>query len=123
MAPAGKSSPRIESRGGTPRVAGVPGTPTAEWNWPRNPQSKLLAEKIRLQQQRIAGLKQQLAAEKGELERLEQKRDRVAIESPQSSRVARRSSTLAEGVHDADASNDLDALVERLIPSDPYRKQ
>lgn len=123
LTPTGKSTPRIESEGGTPRMKGVPGTPTAVLNWPRNPPPNLLRQKIRLQQQRIAGLKQQLAAEKGELERLEQKLDRVTMESPQSSRTARHPSTLGEHRHDLDPSNDRDALIERLIPSDPYRKQ
>jgi hypothetical protein len=120
--PTGKSSPRIESRGGTPRVAGVPGTPTAEWNWPRHSQSNVLEKKIRFQQQKIAGLMQQLAAEEGRLELLQQKRHLVAAESSPRLRTALQSDLQAEGGNDT-SSLDLSAIVEKMIPSSPYRKQ
>jgi len=117
--PTGKSSPRIGSRGGTPRVAGIPATPIAEWNWPPDSKLELLDRKIRSKTRQIDGLKQQVVGAEDELQLLQQKRDRIATESSPRPRTARQPDLQTKGGNDT-SSSDLDRLVDTLNPS---RKQ
>ena len=116
-----KPSPRIETQGHSPRVAGVPVTPIPERNWPRSPQSTLLMEKIRLQQQEIEALQKLLHVKNRNLELLEQKLGRLAVDSFPSPRTSRHLDFQAKGEHDS--SSELSEIIEKMIPSDAYRKQ